>query len=81
MYYANQIIWDIDKKKLVELSNPGDVFAWDASQYPKNHTHLIYSKEPGKIYCCEGGMAGAEYLMERGEILPARLEPKAKQPT
>ena len=79
MYYANQIIWDIDKKKLVELSNPGDVFAWDGSQYPKNHTHLVYTKQPDKTYCCEGGMAGAEYLMERDEIRPARLEPKPKR--
>lgn len=71
MYYGNQIIYDLDKKKLVELSNPDSVFAWDTSQYPKHHTHLIWTNTR-KVYVSEGGLTGAEYLLERGEIEPAK---------
>lgn len=67
MYWANQIIWDLDNKKPVQLSNPDSAFAWDGSQYPKNHTHLVW-KKTGKTYVNEGGLTGAQYLLENGEI-------------
>lgn len=78
MYYGNQIIWDLDNKKLVQLSNPDSAFAWNTEQYPKRHTHLVYTDKAqpkgqvGRIFVAEGGLAGAEYLLERGEIIPAK---------
>ena len=71
MYWANQIIWDLDNKKLVQFSNPDSSFAWDVKQYPKNHTELIW-KSSGEIYVNEGGLAGAKSLLKRGEITPAK---------
>ena len=70
-YYSNQIIWDLDKKTLVQLDAPG-VFAWDPGV--KRHSHLVWIAGPqaGTTYVCEGGLTGAEYLMERGEIAPAK---------
>lgn len=71
MYYGNQIIYDLDKKKPVQLSNPHTSFAWNTSQYPKRHTHLVY-KKTGRIYVNEGGIGHCRTLLKRGELIPGR---------
>lgn len=78
MYYGNQIIWDLDEKKLAQLDNPDSVWAWDASQFPKRHCHLVYTdkaqaNKAGDIYVSEGGLNGAEYFLEKGEIKPSKV--------
>ena len=81
MHWANQILFDLDKKKLFQLSNPDSTFAWDTTQYPPRYTELIYTAsakghKSGSYYCADGGLTGAAYLLERGEIEPA---PERKQ--
>lgn len=68
-YWSNQIIWDIGRKRLVQLKGTG-VFYFGV-KLPKRHCHLKYVKD-NRTYVNEGGMAGAKYLLEQGEIAPAR---------
>lgn len=76
MHYGNQILYNLDTETLFQLNNPDSVWSWDFKQYPSRYTELVYTrkaqggKKPGEIYCADGGLIGAEYLLQCGEITP-----------
>ena len=82
MHYGNQILYNLDTKTLFQLHNEDSVWGWDFTQYPPNYTELVWTekaqggKKPGSIYVADGGLVGAEYLLQMGELMP---RPKVKR--